>query len=363
MQKKKGISLIVLVITIIVMIILAASIIVTLSQNGIIGKANEANQNMNEAQIREAAQLAWSEVYLKASKEGKIDEWTDKEWSDKVNDYLTNNGVNTDGFVIKASKNGVTVESGDNNNDSGNETVVPGLYETGSNYTVLKTSWEDLLEDEIIHVENGKLYTNADIMNTINSSSDALDGDLLLPTDGSVTTLGGDQLLGDDLAFALCAKLTNVVVPDSVTSVGCAAFYNCTSLINVTFGENSQLTTIDTSAFEGASNLVALEIPETVTQVADGAFRGCTSLTNMVIPSGETNINDNLFNGCTNLTIVTLSADIVYLGYTPFVGCTNLTTINYGGTVAAWNAMTKKTDPKDEIPNVKVICSDGEVTL
>ena len=42
MQMKKGISLIVLVITIIVMIILAASVVISLSNNGIIGRANEA---------------------------------------------------------------------------------------------------------------------------------------------------------------------------------------------------------------------------------------------------------------------------------------------------------------------------------
>ena len=53
MQKKKGISLIVLVITIIVMIILAGSIIITLSNSGIINKANEAVDLTNDKQMQE----------------------------------------------------------------------------------------------------------------------------------------------------------------------------------------------------------------------------------------------------------------------------------------------------------------------
>ena len=68
MQKKKGISLIVLVITIIVMIILAGSIILTLSNSGIINKANEAVGSTNEAQIQE---MATTELILNGWYAGK----------------------------------------------------------------------------------------------------------------------------------------------------------------------------------------------------------------------------------------------------------------------------------------------------
>ena len=49
MKSKRGISLIVLVITIIVMIILAAAIILSLNNAGIIGNANKAVQETNVA--------------------------------------------------------------------------------------------------------------------------------------------------------------------------------------------------------------------------------------------------------------------------------------------------------------------------
>lgn len=56
-KNKSGISLIVLVITMIVMIKLAAAIILSLSNSGIIGKANSAVQANNVAQIKESVAL------------------------------------------------------------------------------------------------------------------------------------------------------------------------------------------------------------------------------------------------------------------------------------------------------------------
>ena len=52
-KQKNGISLIVLVITIIVMIILAAAIILSLSNSGIIGKANKAKTDSDTANLKE----------------------------------------------------------------------------------------------------------------------------------------------------------------------------------------------------------------------------------------------------------------------------------------------------------------------
>lgn len=66
MNKKQGISLIVLVITIIVMIILAAAVVISLNNNGIINKANTATANTNEKTITQDITLAW--LHCKAEK-------------------------------------------------------------------------------------------------------------------------------------------------------------------------------------------------------------------------------------------------------------------------------------------------------
>ncbi len=63
-KQNKGISLIVLIITIIVMIILATAIILSLNGSGIIGRANEAKTSMDLASAQDVATLAYSEWSL-----------------------------------------------------------------------------------------------------------------------------------------------------------------------------------------------------------------------------------------------------------------------------------------------------------
>ena len=69
----------------------------------------------------------------------------------------------------------------------------------------------------------------------------------VIPTDGSVTSIGGS-------AFSGCTGLTSITIPDSVTSIGNSAFYDCSGLTSVT-------------------------IPDSVTHIDDYAFNYCTSLT------------------------------------------------------------------------------------
>ena len=58
---KKGISLIVLVITIIVMIIIAGAIIISLSQNNIVTEANTAKTQSNLANARAVIVATWAD--------------------------------------------------------------------------------------------------------------------------------------------------------------------------------------------------------------------------------------------------------------------------------------------------------------
>ena len=74
-------------------------------------------------------------------------------------------------------------------------------------------------------------------------------------------------------------KATDIVIPDSVASIRNYAFFGCTSLASVTFGENSKLTSIGVCAFSDCTSLASIEIPDSVTSIGDYAFHYCTSLT------------------------------------------------------------------------------------
>jgi len=100
---KKGISLIVLVITIIVMVVLAGAIIVTLTNNGIIGRAKDARDKTSLNEVKEAANLLWSEAFLNNIRDQEGLE-------DAVINGLTAQKVDTTKYTITVTTNGVTVE-------------------------------------------------------------------------------------------------------------------------------------------------------------------------------------------------------------------------------------------------------------
>ena len=103
MQKKKGISLIVLVITIIVMIILAASVVITLSNTGVIDRASQAVDATNESQVQDLAALIWADAYM--------DDLRGEDLVEEVTTKLSEQGVTATDWNITVTDTGVTVTS------------------------------------------------------------------------------------------------------------------------------------------------------------------------------------------------------------------------------------------------------------
>ena len=113
MKNKKGISLIMLVITIIVMIILAAAVVVTLSNTGIINKADDAVTKTDKSQVTYLATLIWSEEYMG----GKRGDTLKEDVLDRLKDY-------TDDYNIDVTDKGVTVTDKTGTEDE-NEPTTP----------------------------------------------------------------------------------------------------------------------------------------------------------------------------------------------------------------------------------------------
>ena len=95
------------------------------------------------------------------------------------------------------------------------------------------------------------------------------------------------------------SSITSVIIPDSVTSIGYAAFYNCDSLTSVTIPDS--VATIGSSAFYDCDSLTSITIPDSVTSIRPNAFNGCSSLTSVTIGNGVTSIGNYAFDGCDNL--------------------------------------------------------------
>jgi len=140
----------------------------------------------------------------------------------------------------------------------------------------------------------------------------------------SVTSIG-------DSAFYDCTKLTSVNIPDSVKSVGDWAFGWCASLASVTIGNS--VTDIGGYAFCYCSSLASVVIGNNVIAIGDRAFYNCDSLTSVNIPDSVTNIGGWAFGNCYRLTSVTIPDSVTTIGYWAFRSCTNITSVTIGNSV------------------------------
>ena len=115
-------------------------------------------------------------------------------------------------------------------------------------------------------------------------------------------------------AFDSCTGLTSVTIGNSVTSIGDQAFYGCESLekvyitdlvawCNIYFADTySHPMRYAKQLYLDEIEVTDLVIPETVTSIGSYAFYGCTGLTSVTIPESVTSISTCAFSGCTGLT-------------------------------------------------------------
>ena len=161
----------------------------------------------------------------------------------------------------------------------------------------------------------------------------------------SVTTIG-------ELAFSECNNLKSVTIPSSVTSVGYCAFSECSSLTSVTvncknvgdwFGASNNhknnieelvlgegVETIEENAFRNNEKLTTIVLPSTLTVVGDEAFSGCSSLTNATINCKEIG---NWLAGLTALKTVVVGDKTETILQAAFADCPVLESVTLGKSV------------------------------
>ena len=125
-----------------------------------------------------------------------------------------------------------------------------------------------------------------------------------------------------DRAFCLCSSLTEIVIPNSVTSIGDSAFYDCRSLSNIVIPNS--VTSIGDSAFEDCCSLNDIIISDSVTSIGKGAFKWCKSLAEIVIPNSVTSIGDSAFWDCRSLSNIVIPNSVTSIGDSAFWDCESL---------------------------------------
>lgn len=114
----------------------------------------------------------------------------------------------------------------------------------------------------------------------------------------------------------------DLTVPESidgftVTAIDAYAFYYCT-------GFTGKLTLPDTvesigyAAFAGCSGLTDIEFSNGLRKIGQGAFVGCTGLRELVLPDLLNEISENAFFGCASLSSVTFGRHVQSIGSDAF---------------------------------------------
>ena len=120
-------------------------------------------------------------------------------------------------------------------------------------------------------------------------------------------------------------EIKDLVIPNTVTSIGRGAFDGCSYFTSIEF--SNSMTSIGDGAFMNCSGLTSLNIPNNIKCIEDRAFWGCTGLTSLPIPNSVTSIEGYAFYGCSGLTNITIPNSVTSIGNGAFQGCNGLTSI------------------------------------
>ena len=157
----------------------------------------------------------------------------------------------------------------------------------------------------------------------------------------SVTSIG-------ERASYYCSGLTSVTIPNSVTIIGNEAFSNCSGLkkvivkdiaawCGIQFGDSGSnpLSYAHHLYSDEDTEITNLIIPNSVTSIGDDAFYGCKGLTSVTIPNSVTSIGDGAFYSCKGLTSVTIGNSVTSIGHEAFSNCSGLTSVTIPNSVTS----------------------------
>ncbi|MCM1365236.1 MAG: leucine-rich repeat domain-containing protein [Faecalibacterium sp.] len=150
-------------------------------------------------------------------------------------------------------------------------------------------------------------------------------GNLIIPN--SVTSIGSG-------AFQSCCLSGDLIIPDSITSISDNAFAYCYYFDSLTIPDG--VTSIGVSAFNSCKNLTGeLKIPESVTSIEKMAFSGLERLTSVIIPDSVTVIGDWAFQKCVGLTSVVIPDSVKTIKQGAFRYCDGLTNVTIPAGIAS----------------------------
>jgi hypothetical protein len=186
----------------------------------------------------------------------------------------------------------------------------------------------------------------------------------------SVTIPNSVVIIGS-YAFYGCSGLTSVTIGSSVISFGNSAFEGCSGLTSVHITDLEawcKISFINWSQnplfyahhlYLNGEEIKDLVIPNSVTSIGSYAFSGCDGLTSVNIGNSVTSIGGYAFSGCDGLTSVTIRNSVTSIGDQTFSYCSGLTSVSIGNSVTniGKGAFSYCNSLNSVISNMEIPCS------
>ena len=290
------------------------------------------------------------------------------------------------------------------------------IYDCSSLTTIiLPDTLSSMISNSIGNCSNLQYNITADGCKYLGSSSN--DYFVLMDvSDTSITEITvhtGTEIIWSS-AFAKCAKLTSVKIPDSVWYIGFFAFRDCDSLVSIAIPEGVKR--IENFVFVDCDSLKNVTLPSSATYMGHDFFSGCPSvekvtvhadnpnyfsagnciikksngtlmsgcvssvipkdgsvlrinnfafqevpITYVVIPEGVASIGSNAFNKC-QLTKIVIPATVTSISNGAFNNNTSLTTVVYNGTAEQWAAISIGSN-NTALTEAKIVFDSAEESL
>lgn len=139
----------------------------------------------------------------------------------------------------------------------------------------------------------------------------------------SVTSMGGD-------VFSNCPNLTHATVGSGLYMLESHAFAWCENLQSVTVAEGEHDLELTRYAFMGCESLTEVNLPQNVTSITYGVFQSCINLKELTIPQSVTTISYNVFSH-SGIQEITIPASVTNIGYGVFKWAYDLHQVTFTG--------------------------------
>ena len=234
------------------------------------------------------------------------------------------------------------------------EGIAPGLYQAGTDYSVMTASWDELIESNALVITDGKLSLGIVAPNTLPEENEyGFYYDVpytgtgkecyIFHADGSADyysngTLGSSvsisvsydstQIKGELGDFVIVSNTSLAVNGDPIFSLGEYPTFDGDLIISADAG----ITRIGTYEFRDQTSLTSVLVPEGVEKIANGAFANCTNLKEVQLPDSLTYLGNYAFEYCNSLREMVIPPYVEDIYEDTFQRADNIRVIIFKGT-------------------------------